>query len=775
MRRISKLTNTITGEFDIFPSKLYYVTVSDLWFDKVIELLCDNNTGYYANTKNIFTGFNITHQFNNKENIYYTPGLIMDEVQYSNLNNNIEKIISILLRGCGVTYASISGRDFLKKNSNSQDLITVKEIKNENIRLNIPNFSKEYLYETWMEEALLLEIDCNDLKDLDTTTSNGIKRKSAVIFSSCNINDVIYNTSLISGGKCTESFRFYKKSNVPASAVYIHDRYRETQLTIFNLKDYYYSVISESEFEKLSKNPDFSRILKKSERILDRSNFKTNLNDLVIGHVYTIPSKITSSYVKDLKGFNAEAQAIYLGKVTIKDKSDFVFDEKNGYKFGDKNCCALGTSILYRLPDSMVSKRSRTIASGGSGCSLAKKIVVHIFYNLGQLAKFDDNNSGIYAIEEDKLNTKDKFINYVTDTFIPELTNVIKMKCQNIIYPNYFYQKDLDECGHYSIHSLSLMTVLDSDMEPQLPLIDLGELFDGSGFIIDDFFNKITEKTIEEFNDNGQEFKISEDSSINVNRRLMRFCSFGLPFLAWVTPEAYNKNPKIKKAILNSLKNIIHTATSMIFFRTLAVTERFNSATSQYQISGISNLKDLKTILDSLIKNPPSPTTKFEQSKISQSTDFYDYTVQTLKFLNAIFGDMSNLSFSYIVNMCYESLNYTSGCFNSDYAGVLANMVKSDTQSFFNVISKLNQTIAKIADKYELRGIRINALPTAFAEEFFTNQDDVNEVYDVIFNWTASALYKEYKTNGVFKGTELDWIDKFDIKENELYGFDFEK
>ena len=214
----------------------------------------------------------------------------------------------------------------------------------------------------------------------------------------------------------------------------------------------------------------------------------------------------------------------------------------------------------------------------------------------------------------------------------------------------------------------------------------------------------------------------------------------------------------------------------MIFFRTLAVTVRLNSATSQYQVSGISNIRDLKAILDSLIKNPPSPTTKFEQSKISQSTDFYDYTTQTLLFLNAIFGDLSNLSFGHIVFMCYESLNYTSSRFNSDYAGILTNMVKSDTQSFFDVICKLNKTMSKIADKYELsKGIKIDAIPTAFAEEFFTNQDDVNEVYDVIFNWTASVLYKEYKTNGVFKGTELDWIDKFDIKENELYGFDFEK
>ena len=347
MRRISKLTNTITGEFDIFPSKLYYVTVSDLWFDKVIELMCDNKNGV-SNKNNIFSGFSITHQFNDKENIYYTPGLIMDEVQYSNFHE--EKIISIFLRGSGAMYVSIGAKEFLKKNVNLPDLLTVREIKNENIKLNIPNFGKEYLYETWMEEALLLEIDCNDLKDLNTTTSNGIKRKSTVIFSSCDINDVIYNTSLISGGKCTEDFRFYKKSNVPASAVYVHDRYRETQLTIFNLKDYYYGVISESEFERLSKNPDFSRILKKSERIMDRSNFKTNLDDLVIGHVYTLPSKITSSYVKNLKGFNAEVQAVYLGKVIVKDKPDFVFDEKSGYRFGDKNCCALGTSILYKLP-----------------------------------------------------------------------------------------------------------------------------------------------------------------------------------------------------------------------------------------------------------------------------------------------------------------------------------------------------------------------------------------------------------------------------------------
>lgn len=774
MRRISKLTNTITGEFDMFPSKLYYVTISDLWFDKVIEIMCDNRNGV-SNKENIFSGFSLTHPSNEIENIYYTPGLIMDEVQYSNLNKNIEKIISILLRGCGVTYVSINGKEFLKKNSNLPDLLTVKKIKNENIKLNIPNFNKEYLYETWMEEALLLEIDCNDLKDLDTTISNGIKRKSAVIFSSCNINDVICNTSLISGGKCTESFRFYKKSNVPASAVYVHDRYRETQLTLFNLKDYYYSVISESEFKRLSKISDFSRILKKSERILDRSNFITNLDDLVIGHIYTIPSKITGSYVKDPKGFNAEAQAVYLGKVIVKDKPDFVFDEKSGYKYGDKNSCALGTSILYRLPESMTNRKSRTIASGGSGCGLSKKTAVHIFYNLGQLAKFDNNNSGIYAIEEDKLNTKDKFVNYVTDTFIPELIDVINKKCQNTLHPNYFYQKDLDESGHYSIHSSSLITILNSEMEPQLPLIDLGELFDGSDFVIDDFFNKITEKTIEEFHDNGQEFKISEDSTININRRLKPFCSYGLPLLAWVTPEVYNKNPDIKKAILNSLKNTIHIATSMIFFRTLAVTERLNSATSQYQISGISNIKDLKAILDNLTKNPPSPTTKFKQSKISQSTDFYNYTTQTLQFLNLIFGDLSNISFGYIVNMCYESLNYTSGCFNSDYAKVLTDMVQSDTQSFFNVISKLNQTLEKIADKYELRGIVINTLPTAFAEEFFKNQDDVNEVYDVIFNWTASVLYKGYKTNGVFKGTELDWIDKFDIKENELYGFDFEK
>lgn len=158
MRRISKLTNTITGEFDIFPSKLYYVTVSDLWFDKVIELMCNNKNGV-SNKNNIFSGFSITHQFNDKENIYYTPGLIMDEVQYSNLNDNIEKIISIFLRGSGSTYVSIGAKEFLKKNANLPDLLTVKEIKNENIKLNIPNFGKNiYMKHGWKKLCYLRSI-----------------------------------------------------------------------------------------------------------------------------------------------------------------------------------------------------------------------------------------------------------------------------------------------------------------------------------------------------------------------------------------------------------------------------------------------------------------------------------------------------------------------------------------------------------------------------------------------------------------------------------------
>ena len=45
MHRISKLNTNIIGEFDTFPDKLYYITLTDKWFATITRLITEKEKG----------------------------------------------------------------------------------------------------------------------------------------------------------------------------------------------------------------------------------------------------------------------------------------------------------------------------------------------------------------------------------------------------------------------------------------------------------------------------------------------------------------------------------------------------------------------------------------------------------------------------------------------------------------------------------------------------------------------------------------------------------
>jgi len=773
MHRISKLnTKNIIGEFDTFPNKLYYITLTDKWFAIITRLITEKEKGIdNSSAKTVYNSTiykdasgTTSRLFNSVKRFYYTPGILMDETLYASFSNNKNKgvILTILLHYCGVDYARGITTDLKQWKINIDDLLDVVVINNHNLNLSlIDNGSAESSRRVNLDTAVF-ELSCDEVNKFRVNVNN-IERKPAVIVSSRSLGYLL-NNSILTCNSSSTKYRFYRKTYVPTYSTVLSPRnyYNFVDISESKFNNYLFSIISEEEYNVISKESSFKRISEKSRLFDEKSNQKTNLDDLIIGHIYSLPiaDKLEDSTAITPTGFNAAIQAAYLGKVTVKDKPEFLMNnERNSTtSFEDwKTCFRFGNSLIY-LNKELLTSKLRSFASGGTlKTSTSSNLEIHLFFNIGQLAKFNETDHNFYTINVDDLNTKEKFVDYIADVLIPDAINTVKCLMGDISL-DYFNEHGLPSYIRSSItvHSPSIITLINSDVKPESPITDLGELFSSDGsFDLETMLNKVTVKSIEGLKKEGKEFQISDDVCLTTNTDKPNFLSSSLPFLTWVTPDLYNNNPDIKQSIINVLKRDIYIATSLLIFQLPLVCQRIHKS---YTVP--SRLKESAEMFDEI--------NKLQIAAFSSSVDNTTYIVETLINLQAIFSIVPGNAKKPLNEIASHHMNYTDNITAQGYLKTIADdIVKPNLTEFVNIVENGKKILSKLMYKYATNNL------DRFAAELVNHPEDANELFNNYFNWVTSKIYKYCKSNNKFRGTEFDWIDKFNIKEEELYNFGY--
>ena len=784
MHRISKLNTNIIGEFDTFPNKLYYITLTDKWFAIITRLITEKekDIDYDAGVGTIYNSTiykdasrPTSRLFNRVKRLYYTPGVLMDEALYKSLksnNKNKEVIFSILLYYCGVDLGYPRGviTDLKQWKVNINDLLGVVEIDNHNLNLSlIDNRSVNNNRDRFGLglDTALFELSCDNVNNINKlqVNINGIERRAAVIVSSSSLGYLL-NNSILTCNNSSTKYRFYRKSYVPTDSTVldIKNNYYFLDISKSKFNNYLFSIISEEEYSIISKERSFKRISEKSKLFDDKSNQKTNLDDLIIGHIYSLP--IADMLEEDGTaitpiGFNAAIQAAYLGKISVKDKPEFLTNNNRNSISSNgewENCFRFGNSLISLNKEISTNRfKLRSFASGGAlKTSPNPNLEIHLFFNIGQLAKFNETDHNFYIINVDDLDTKEKFIDYIADVLIPDTINLVK-SLKGDISLDYFNGSSEFNCVRSSItiHSPSIITLINSDIKPENPVTDLGELFNGdSGFDLEKMLNKITVKSIEELKKEGKEFQISDDACLTTNTNKPNFLSSLLPFLAWVTPDLYNNNPDIKRSIINVLKRDIYIATSLLIFQLPLVYKRIHKG---YSVP--SRLKDPAGLFDEV--------NKLQVAKKKDSVDNTTYVVESLENLQTIFSITGNIV-KPLNEIAGYNTSYTDNLISQSYLKILTDdIVKPNITELLNIVENGEKILSKLKVKYT------TSVLEQITSELVNHPEDANELFNNYFNWMASKIYKYCKSNNKFNGTEFDWIDKFNIKEEELYNFGY--
>lgn len=775
MRRISKLNTNIIGEFDTFPNKLYYITLTDKWFATIVRLITEKEKGIdNGKAKTVYDSSiygdasgTTSRLFNRIKRLYYTPGILMDETLYTRLCNDKNKgaILTILLYYCGVNYTRGVIVDVKQWKINIDDLLSVVVINNHDLSLSlIDDSSSSSDLNKLKLDSVLFGLDCDEVNKLQVNV-NGIERRPAVIASSGSLGYLL-NNSILTCNNSNTKYRFYRKSYVPTGSTVLSSKsYYNPLVPECKFNNYLFSIISENEYSVISKENSFKRISEKSRLFDEKSNQKTNLDDLIIGHIYSLPiadklENYSDSTAIMPAGFNAAIQAVYLGKISVKDKPEFLMNNERNSKssFEDwKTCFRFGNSLVYLNKDLLISKL-RSIASGGSlKTSTGSNLEIHLFFNIGQLAKFNETDRNFYTINVDDLNTKEKFIDYIADVLIPDTINIVKCLTGDVSL-DYFNEQGLPSYIRSSItvHSPSIITLINSDIEPENPITDLGELFSGDGgFDLEMMLNRITVRSIEELKKEGKEFQISSDVCLTANSDKPSFLSSSLPFLAWVTPDLYNNNPEVKQSIINVLKRDIYIATSLLIFQLPLVCQRLRKSYS----------------IPSRLKEPAEMFNKIDKLQVAEkkaSVDNSIYVLNSLTDLQVIFSIIPGNATKPLNEIASHHVNYIDSIITASYLKTLTDdIVNPDLTEFLNTVENGEKILSKLKVKYTI------STPEQITSELVNHPDDANELFNNYFNWMASKIYRYCKSNTKFRGTEFDWIDKFNIKEEELYNFGY--
>lgn len=774
MHRVFKLTGcNVIGEFDTFPNYLYLISFSKDVFTELTRLV---KTGYEEGKLNDTESrvYNcISRYYNPEDNEFYTLSLLIDEPLYTDLKDDIYKIYELIIEsyyrdGSSKTVISKSLENLGLKKAKLEDCFNITKITNKNFSVGFP---KCFIADDNLNGFTKFEVTNPEIENTLFKSINGIDQKITLIQPVSNVNYLMDNYSL--GSKPSGNFRFFRKSLNPIQK--LNNCYVFWGEGVNEWNEFSFSLISEDEFQENTKNLNFKRILGNSSKLEDRSNYTDDVHKLIPGHVYALPyiKHLLCDYSREPRGSNSLTQALYLGEVRL----------PHGHFYQEESLTNLGYSVFFE--NYHMTNPSRSFIFGGQPYSKVTK--AYIFINLGQLAKFNKGNINFYTINENDINTFDKFVDYFLNYVMPSTFENILGYTNNSIHDCTY---DFFCAGKSKPSLVSLMNSLspmlltlgnntvniiksETQLQTSLPFfIDLGKCMDEKNIDLVEFFNKITIKSIDLFKKKGIKLNISYDSEYSLS-----FSDYGyqyamLPFVYWITPDWYNKNAESKKSILNYLKYSIRIATDEVI-RTIAEINEYkewvkgNPSASKLLMNRMKLNQQEENFNKSILQQFNSETVKLSTGEEKNAVDFIEEV--TRKYLS-IFGKSNN-------NRPINKLNQDCFRISDGFSNTVCKIISRDRKSlddFLNLFIQLNDTIDTILGRYSvLAGVEINPPNTGFFTTFKSNSADVNAIYDVLFNWFSETLYDSYKNSGFLTDTEYNWIDKFNIQKDELKGFDF--
>lgn len=759
-------------ETDLFFDKLNFITFTEEVIEAFINLINKYKNGdkITIQQRKCLDTVLSPNFYNKKKNTFYVQGYLIDSLFDLNDKENLHTIENKLLSNQEMNMTDTQLKNFKKSNKLS-NLTKITSVDNKNISLGvIHSTGNDY------DPRIFFEID---MPGINKTTINGINISYAIPLMDNCLDYIISNTTL-GTDKTSGNFRLYRATPPPVELRYEYKNSRYSWDNA-NLSKFDYKPITESDYQILVAEKEFPRIKKKGEMYSNPDNYVNSMDTLIPGHIYVVTEIKNALADPDRapEGYNYLAQFLYLGELNTKDKPDnqWNYTKESSYLYN-----SFGYVPVYR--DERVDRNGmfelNSFHGGPKDYICDKKLKV--FVNIGQLAKFKTPTT--YAIEEEKLNTCDKFVDTFTGDTIPDILRRVVNWCNNLKrnssgdwLTNYLnvmvHSSYSDRCSSLiSTNSPAMITVVDKNFMSKsyhsssvnVPsFIDLGELFDGSKFDFTEFFNKITVKTLEVCKEVGLDFYTTTDSLVDTmtatTKTSRRFTYQNLPYLSWVTPELYNTNLEVKKAVLESLKCGIKDVADLIMF---AIPKLWEYENSLYHY-GI----------------PPkyyNRTSHFVKNEL-QKRDNFSKIMDTFIYNRDVFSNDSCGNLRSIIRLAHDSmLNSSNYNVNSDYVtGVIIPLSNKEAcDKFCDMILNLNKVWKDIRSDWDKKGYYTSNKGDSqrfsdFVKDLRTSLPELNTAVNTYYNWFVDYIYDEYKNSGLYKNSELMWIDKFDIKKEDLH------
>lgn len=781
------------NEFDLFPENLNFIVPNTDFIKELCNAVKSSDKGNYMYVSN--------NCYDREKDELIVLGILLDDVQVRKYNqdpdaeqkklyNTYVNYMFNLDLGMKCDRNILTNAKLYHPDDATFKYFEVLNVKNENWNVSISNqqsreFDQRDKYRP--DQTFYLSVSNPQLNMI--REYNGTKINYFVKMNNDEFPYLIKNSVL--GANATMNncyFRFYKKSYPyplyrSINAGYIDDRHLSDEYFYYNKL---YSLIREDEYQQLSKRVELTHIFKNSKETYLPKNTVTSVKNLIPGHVYSF-----TEYPNMIRGYDTYPQFIYLGKIDISSKTDYPwvdFDQESNSKsmrrsfiYRDSTLNSLGGSMYFKGQDS-AALVNRT---EGSKMKLREE-GAHVFVNLGQLARLSKNLPGSYITDPSEYSTVESF----TDNFI----KILKSNFECIwIYCRGRFCNDLRNWisrGHAytrnGVHSLYsnlsnvAITLYDSLLKKEIKsnnssLIDLGEKFyiKDSDAYLTNLFNKITETTLDLFSEHAISLHSCPDSVRIINNSsysvLRDFNHTKLPFLAWVTPELFATNEKVAYSVIGHLKACIKYVSDTVFsaIERIRDIEEFNKKHSS-EFSAKSRSYVHKRFIPRSIGSLSNFLAEFTEDERKELIEIAH------KHVNALSYTSYNGAQYYPISQLYRGMD------NSDFTDVdenlvkeLNNLLKSHKTEFQDLLKDIKDLWNSIELCYADSSTQVKDLDDNSKDIWLKNNVEVmNKLMNVTYSWFAKIIHTDYKLNpkSVFRNTEFDWIDKFNLDFDKTLG-----
>lgn len=781
------------NEFDLFPENLNFIVPNE----NFIKELCNAvKSGDKSNSMYISDNC-----YDREKDELIVLGILLDDIQVRKYNRNPDaewkKLYNTYVNymfnldlGMKCDRGILTNAKLYHPGDATFKYFDVLNIKNENWSVSISNHqSREFDQRDSFrpDQTFYLSVSnpqLNMIREYNGTKINYFVKMNNDEFPYL-VKNLVLGTNAAMNNCC---FRFYKKSYPyplfrDVNSGRIDDRQLSDEYFYYNKL---YSLIREDEYQQLSKRVELTHVFKNSKETYLPENTVTSVEDLIPGHVYSL-----TEYPNMIRGYDTYPQFIYLGKIDISSKTDYPwvdFDQESNSKSirwsfirRDSTLTSLGGSMYFK-GQGTAALINRTLGnkmkSRGEGA--------HVFVNLGQFARLSKNLSGSYITDPGEYSTVELF----TDNFIKILKSnfeCIWLRCsgrfgelKGMISRGYEYTRNRIHSPYSNLSNMAI-TLYDSLLKREIknnnsPLIDLGEKFyiKDSDVYLTNLFNKITETTLDLFNNHAINLHSNPDS-IRINNNssygfLREYNHTKLPFLAWVTPELFATNEKVANSVIGHLKACIKYVSDTVFSAIERIYEvkEFNQKYSE--LSPESRARSY--IREKSVPKPIEPLNNF----------LAQFTEDERKKLNEIIRKhVAALSYtSYNGVQYYPISQLYQGMDNRDYADVdeylikeLSNLLKSHKTEFLDLTKDIKDLWDSIGLCYADSETQVKDLDINAEDIWLKNNVEVmNKLMNVTYSWFANIIRIDYKLNpkSVFRNTEFDWIDKFNLDFDKTLG-----